>query len=267
MTIPTRTGCQQVYLWRRQCAARALEQLQSPFLSGGWNMVRWLATPRGYATRRHVHAIGFVSFRLLRTDARLSLGNFPCSLRRGRTVNVRDQQGVSPSWQTFPASTAPTCGVSSSPSCNGPRRWSIKARHLGLTCPSVVLTLRNVFQVNGRVGAATSWHVYCCIDISCADGRKRPMPSCSAAREISTIRESWAPSTKRTRIGWHSHVHLFSPTCDGKFQSFSRWPRRASSPGPDTRFMLMEEAHPMYVGESGVRPRHSPHVRSHAYAQ
>ncbi len=61
-----------------------------------------------------------------------------------------------------------------------------------------------------------------------------------------------ARSTSRSRTGCRSSCSRCSPTATAS-TSCSRWPRAASiRSSRTTRFMLTEEAHHMFVGETGV---------------
>src|ERR1700746_2265906 len=95
------------------------------------------------------------------------------------------------------------------------------------------------------------WSI-CCIATSGATGAKKRKRCSRGAPAIPTIRASSAPSMNRLRTGWRFTCSRFLPT-GTENSSFVLWVNPAFAPLPrPCRFMLTEEAHHMFVGETGV---------------
>jgi benzoyl-CoA 2,3-dioxygenase component B len=124
-------------------------------------------------------------------------------------------------------------------------------RHLGLTCPSLY-DLRNVFQVNVEEGRHLWAMVYLLQRYFGRDGREEA--------EALLERRSGNPDNPRI-LGafnektpdWLSfHMFTYFTDRDGKYQ-LSALAESAFDPLSRTcRFMLTEEAHHMFVGETGI---------------
>jgi benzoyl-CoA 2,3-epoxidase subunit B len=124
-------------------------------------------------------------------------------------------------------------------------------RHLGLTCPSLY-DLRNLFQVNVEEGRHLWAMVYLLHRYFGRDGREEA--------ESLLERRSGDPDNPRI-LGafneqtpdWLSYfMFTYFTDRDGKFQ-LSALAESAFDPlARTTRFMLTEEAHHMFVGESGI---------------
>src|SRR3981189_3694539 len=124
-------------------------------------------------------------------------------------------------------------------------------RHLGLTCPSQY-DLRNLFQVNVEEGRHLWAMVYLLHRYFGRDGREEA--------EALLQRRSGDRDNPRILGGLHDRtpdwlaVFMFTyfTDRDGKFQLLALAESGFDPLARTTRFMLMEEAHHMYVGESGV---------------
>ena len=125
-------------------------------------------------------------------------------------------------------------------------------RMLGHSCPSVY-DLRNLFQVNVEEGRHLWAMVYLLHSYFGRDGREEAEALArSAAAATRTSRACSARSTSRAPTGCRSSCSRSSPTATASSSS-SRSPRAAFDPlSRTTRFMLTEEAHHMFVGETGV---------------
>ena len=124
-------------------------------------------------------------------------------------------------------------------------------RHLGLTCPSMY-DLRNLFQVNVEEGRHLWAMVYLLHRYFGRDGREEA--------EALLERRSGDPDNPRI-LGafnektpdWLSFfMFTFFTDRDGKFQLCALAESGFDPLARTTRFMLTEEAHHMFVGESGI---------------
>src|SRR5436309_5072157 len=124
-------------------------------------------------------------------------------------------------------------------------------RHLGLTCPSLY-DLRNLFQVNVEEGRHLWAMVYLLQAYFGRDGREEA--------EALLERRSGDPDNPRILTAFNEKTNnwlsLFMFTYftdrDGKFQLCALAESGFEPLARTTKFMLTEEAHHMFVGESGV---------------
>src|SRR5512141_877599 len=125
-------------------------------------------------------------------------------------------------------------------------------RHLGLTCPSLY-DLRNLFQVNVEEGRHLWAMVYLLHAYFGRDGREEA--------EMLLERHSGDPDKPRI-LGafnektpdWLSFfMFTYFTDRDGKYQLASLAESGFDPLSRSCRFMLIEEAHHMFVGESGVQ--------------
>src|SRR3974390_415275 len=124
-------------------------------------------------------------------------------------------------------------------------------RHLGHTCPSLY-DLRNVFQVNVEEGRHLWAMVYLLNRYFGRDGRE----------EAEALLQRRSGDTDNPRIlgafnektpDWLSFfMFTYFTDRDGKYQLCALAESAFDPLARTTRFMLMEEAHHMYVGEAGV---------------
>ena len=122
-------------------------------------------------------------------------------------------------------------------------------RHLGKTAPSLY-DMRNVFRsMSRRAGTCGRWST-CCTSISAATAVRRPSSSCSAARRCRQTAHAGRLQRGDTGLAVVPHVHLLHgsrrqdalESCAVGLRPLSR----------TCRFMLTEEAHHMFVGETGI---------------
>ena len=231
---------------------RALEHWQPEFLK--W----WMEMgPEGSHTHRCVPAnrgqrsserLG--AFRL-REDARIPLGDFPLAGRWRTQRSISATTRASLPGRTFPVSTAPTCGGSSSPKAtrNPPRSSSsVISDSPVLRCTTCAICFRSTSR---RAATCGPWCT-CCIVISGATAAKRPRPCCSAVRGISDNPRILGAFNEKTPDWLAFFMFTYFTDRDGKFQLLALAESGFDPLARTTRFMLMEEAHHMYVGESGV---------------
>ena len=131
-------------------------------------------------------------------------------------------------------------------------------RLLGHSCPSVY-DLRNLFQVNVEEGRHLWAMVYLLQSYFGRDGRE----------EAEALLERRSGDADKPRIlgafnepctDWLSFfMFTFFTDRDGKFQLLALAESAFDPLSRTTRFMLTEEAHHMFVGETGVRPRRRAH--------
>src|SRR6266571_2708880 len=124
-------------------------------------------------------------------------------------------------------------------------------RHLGYTCPSIY-DLRNLFQVNVEEGRHLWAMVYLLDAYFGADGRE----------EAEALLERHSGDSDKPRIlgafnaptpDWLSYyMFCFFTDRDGKYQLASLAESGFDPLSRTCRFMLTEEAHHMFVGETGV---------------
>jgi benzoyl-CoA 2,3-epoxidase subunit B len=124
-------------------------------------------------------------------------------------------------------------------------------RHLGLTCPSLY-DLRNLFQVNVEEGRHLWAMVYLLHRYFGRDGREE-------AEALLTRRSGDADNPRilgafnEATPDWLSlFMFTYFTDRDGKFQLAALAESGFEPLARTTRFMLTEEAHHMFVGESGV---------------
>ncbi|HTL76385.1 MAG TPA: benzoyl-CoA 2,3-epoxidase subunit BoxB, partial [Casimicrobiaceae bacterium] len=124
-------------------------------------------------------------------------------------------------------------------------------RHLGLTCPSLY-DLRNLYQVNVEEGRHLWAMVYLLHRYFGRDGREE-------AEALLTRRSGDADNPRilgafneRTPDWLSLFMFTYFTDRDGKFQLAALAESGFEPLARTTRFMLTEEAHHMFVGESGV---------------
>ncbi|HMK84509.1 MAG TPA: benzoyl-CoA 2,3-epoxidase subunit BoxB [Steroidobacteraceae bacterium] len=230
---------------------RALEHWQPEFL-------KWWAQmgPAGSQTADvylrtavNAHPSGWAHFDFIKMpDYRW--GIFLSPAQEGRRIHFGDHQGE-PVWQEVPGEHRAnlrriivTQGVTEPASVE-------QQRHLGGTCPSLY-DLRNLFQVNVEEGRHLWAMVYLLHRYFGRDGRE----------EAEALLERRSGDADNPRIlgafnektpDWLSFfMFTYFTDRDGKFQLCALAESGFDPLARTTRFMLMEEAHHMYVGESGV---------------
>ena len=188
----------------------------------------------------------------LREDARLPLGHLPEPGRRpSRKINFGEHKGE-PAWQDVPGEhRANLRRIIVTQGDTEPASVE-QQRHLGLTCAVALRPAQPVpGQRRGRP-APVGDGLPAARATSAATAARRPTRCSSAARATRTTRASSARSTRRRRTGSRSSCSRTSPTATASTSS-PRSPSRASIRSRARRkFMLTEEAHHMFVGESGV---------------
>jgi benzoyl-CoA 2,3-dioxygenase component B len=177
-------------------------------------------------------------------------GIFLAAPEEGRKVNFGEHKGE-PAWQDVPGEhranlrrIVVTQGDTEPASVE-------QQKHLGLTCPSLY-DLRNLFQVNVEEGRHLWAMVYLLHRYFGRDGRE----------EAEALLERRSGDADHPRIlsafnektpDWLSfYMFTYFTDRDGKFQLCALAESGFDPLARTTQFMLTEEAHHMFVGESGI---------------
>jgi len=230
---------------------RALEEWQPKFLEWWRDM-----GPDGFQakdvylrTAVSVDAQGWAKFGYVKMPE-YRWGIFLAEPEPGRQINFGDHKG-DPAWQEVPGEyrgvlrrLIVTQGDTEPASVE-------QQRHLGSTCPSLY-DLRNLFQVNVEEGRHLWAMVYLLDAYFGRDGREES--------EALLQRRSGDPDKPRI-LGafnektpdWLSYLMFcFFTDRDGKYQLASLAESGFDPLSRTCRFMLTEEAHHMFVGETGI---------------
>jgi benzoyl-CoA 2,3-dioxygenase component B len=197
-----------------------------------------------------VHADGWASFDYVKMpDYRW--GIFLADPVPGRTIGFGDDFGA-PVWQRVPGEHRNTLRRLIVTQADTEPASVEQQRMLGRTCPSVY-DLRNLFQVNVEEGRHLWAMAYLLHSHFGRDGREEA--------EALLERRSGDPDKPRM-LGafnepcedWLSFfLFAFFTDRDGKFQLLALTESAFDPLARTTRFMLTEEAHHLFVGESGVQ--------------
>jgi len=124
-------------------------------------------------------------------------------------------------------------------------------RHLGLTCPSLY-DLRNLFQVNVEEGRHLWAMVYLLHRYFGRDGREEADALLERRSGDSDNPRILGAFNERTPDWLAFFMFTYFTDRDGKFQLCALSESGFDPLARTTKFMLTEEAHHMFVGESGV---------------
>jgi len=230
---------------------RALEEWQPKFLEWWMDM-----GPHGYQakevylrTATSVDAQGWAQFGYVKMPE-YRWGIFLAEPEPARRINFGDHKGR-PAWQEVPGE------------CRGVLRRLIvtqgdtepasveQQRHLGRTCPSLY-DLRNLFQVNVEEGRHLWAMVYLLDAYFGRDGREESealLERRSGDRDKPRILGAFNERTP----DWLSYfMFTYFTDRDGKYQLAALAESGFDPLARTCRFMLTEEAHHMFVGETGV---------------
>ena len=230
---------------------RALEQWQPEFQSwwaemgpeGTSNYDVYLRTavsvdPKGWAQFDHVKMPDY------------RWGIFLNPAEEGRRVNFGAHKGE-PAWQDVPGEHRAnlrrlivTQGDTEPASVE-------QQRHLGLTCPSLY-DLRNLFQVNVEEGRHLWAMVYLLQAYFGRDGREEAEALLERRSGDADNPRILGAFNERTPDWLAFFMFTFFTDRDGKYQLASLAESGFDPLARTCRFMLTEEAHHMFVGESGV---------------
>ncbi len=230
---------------------RALEEWQPKFLEWWTDM-----GPHGYQakevylrTATSVDAQGWAQFGYVKMPE-YRWGIFLAEPEPGRTINFGDHKGA-PAWQEVPGEyrgvlrrLIVTQGDTEPASVE-------QQRHLGQTCPSLY-DLRNLFQVNVEEGRHLWAMVYLLDAYFGRDGREESealLQRRSGDRDKPRILGAF---NERTPDWLSFFMFTYFTDRDGKYQLASLAESGFDPLSRTCRFMLTEEAHHMFVGETGV---------------
>jgi len=230
---------------------RALEEWQPRYLSW-WNEVG----PEGYQakdvylrTAVSVDREGWAHFDYVKMPE-YRWGIFLAESEPNRVIGFGDHQGH-PAWQDVPGEYRGTLRRLIVTQGDTEPASVEQQRHLGRTCPSLY-DMRNIFQVNVEEGRHLWAMVYLLQAYFGRDGREE-------ADEL--LRRRSGDSDKPRILGafnektpdWLSFfMFSFFTDRDGKYQLAALAESGFDPLSRTCRFMLTEEAHHMFVGETGV---------------
>jgi benzoyl-CoA 2,3-epoxidase subunit B len=230
---------------------RALEDWQPKFIEWWKDMgpVGFQARDVYLRTAISVDAQGWAKFGYVKMpDYRW--GIFLAEPEPGRLINFGDLKGQ-PAWQDVPGEYRGTLRRLIVTQGDTEPASVEQQRHLGRTCPSLY-DLRNIFQVNVEEGRHLWAMVYLLDAYFGRDGRE----------ESDALLQRRAGDRDRPRIlgafneqtpDWLSFfLFCFFTDRDGKYQLASLAESGFDPLSRTCRFMLTEEAHHMFVGETGV---------------
>jgi len=230
---------------------RALEAWQPNFLQWWREMgpSEFLSKEAYLRTAVRVDAKGWANFGYVKMpDYRW--GIFLAEPEQGRLVNFGDHKGE-PAWQEVPGEYRSTLRRLIVTQGDTEPASVEQQRHLGLTAPSLY-DLRNLFQVNVEEGRHLWAMVYLLHAHFGRDGRE----------EADMLLERRSGDADRPRIlgafneetpDWLSFfMFTFFTDRDGKYQLASLAESAFDPLSRTCRFMLTEEAHHMFVGETGI---------------
>jgi benzoyl-CoA 2,3-dioxygenase component B len=177
-------------------------------------------------------------------------GIFLTPAEAGRQVNFGEHKGE-PAWQEVPGEYRAnlrrlivTQGDTEPASVE-------QQRHLGLTCPSLY-DLRNLFQVNVEEGRHLWAMVYLLQAYFGRDGREEAEALLQRRSGDADNPRILGAFNERTPDWLSFFMFTFFTDRDGKYQLCSLAESGFDPLARTCRFMLTEEAHHMFVGESGV---------------
>jgi len=230
---------------------RALEQWQPNYLSwwqdmgpdGSQNFDVYLRTaisvdPQGWAQFSHVKMPDY------------RWGIFLNPAEKDRTIHFGDHKGEG-AWQDVPGEyRANLRRIIVTQGDTEPASVE-QQRHLGLTCPSQY-DLRNLFQVNVEEGRHLWAMVYLLHKYFGRDGREEGealLQRRSGQQDNPRILQAFNEETP----DWLAFfMFTYFTDRDGKFQLCALAESSFDPLARTTKFMLTEEAHHMFVGESGI---------------
>src|SRR5712671_5809021 len=230
---------------------RALEDWQPKFLEWWKDM-----GPEGFQakevylrTATSVDAKGWAQFDYTRMPE-YRWGIFLAEPEPGRQVNFGDHQGQ-PAWQEVPGEYRGTLRRLIVTQGDTEPASVEQQRHLGRTCPSLY-DLRNIFQVNVEEGRHLWAMVYLLHRYFGRDGREEADEL--LARRSGTGDKPRILNTFNEPIDDWLSFFMFTMFTDrdGKYQLSALAQSGFDPLARTTRFMLTEEAHHLFVGESGV---------------
>src|SRR6478736_5096972 len=230
---------------------RALEDWQPKFLEWWTDM-----GPEGFQTKEvylrtatSVDAKGWAQFGYTRMpDYRW--GIFLAEPEPGRQINFGEHQGQ-PAWQEVPGEYRGTLRRLIVTQGDTEPASVEQQRHLGRTCPSLY-DLRNLFQVNVEEGRHLWAMVYILDAHFGRDGREESEALLQRRSGDHDKPRILGAFNERTPDWLSFFMFCFFTDRDGKYQLASLAESGFDPLSRTCRFMLTEEAHHMFVGETGI---------------
>ena len=177
-------------------------------------------------------------------------GIFLTPPEEGRLINFGDHKGQ-PAWQDVPGEYRSalrriivTQGDTEPASVE-------QQRHLGLTCPSLY-DLRNLFQVNVEEGRHLWAMVYLLHDYFGRDGREEAEAMLERRSGDADHPRILGAFNEKTPDWLSFFMFTFLTDRDGKYQLAALAESGFDPLSRTCKFMLTEEAHHLFVGESGI---------------
>ena len=230
---------------------RALEEWQPKFLAWWGDM-----GPEGFQAKEaylrtaiSVDAQGWAKFGYVRMPE-YRWGIFLAEPDGERRINFGDHQGE-PAWQEVPGEyrgvlrrLIVTQGDTEPASVE-------QQRHLGRTCPSLY-DLRNLFQINVEEGRHLWAMVYLLDAYFGRDGREESEALLQRRSGDADKPRILGAFNEKTPDWLSYYMFCFFTDRDGKYQLASLAESGFDPLARTCRFMLTEEAHHMFVGETGI---------------
>jgi benzoyl-CoA 2,3-dioxygenase component B len=230
---------------------RALEEWQPRFLDWWKEM-----GPEGYQARDvylrtaiSVDAQGWAQFGYVRMPE-YRWGIFLAEPEAGRAIPFGDHKGQ-PAWQEVPGEHRGTLRRLIVTQGDTEPASVEQQRHLGRTCPSLY-DLRNLFQVNVEEGRHLWAMVYLLHAYFGRDGREEAEALLQRRSGDADKPRILGAFNERTPDWLSFFMFSFFTDRDGKYQLASLAESAFDPLSRTCRFMLTEEAHHMFVGETGV---------------
>lgn len=177
-------------------------------------------------------------------------GIFLAAPEEGRSINFGEHKGE-PAWQDIPGEhranlrrIVVTQGDTEPASVE-------QQRYLGLTCPSLY-DLRNLFQVNVEEGRHLWAMVYLLQRYFGRDGREEAEALLQRRSGDADNPRILGAFNEQTPDWLSYYMFTYFTDRDGKFQLCALAESGFDPLARTTQFMLTEEAHHMFVGESGI---------------
>jgi benzoyl-CoA 2,3-dioxygenase component B len=177
-------------------------------------------------------------------------GIFLAPAEAGRKVNFGEHMGQ-PAWQEVPGEYRSTLRRIIVTQGDTEPASVEQQRHLGLTCPSLY-DLRNIFQVNVEEGRHLWAMVYLLHAHFGRDGREEGEALLERRSGDSDNPRILTAFNERTPDWLSFFMFTFITDRDGKFQLAALAESGFDPLARTCKFMLTEEAHHLFVGESGV---------------
>ncbi len=177
-------------------------------------------------------------------------GIFLAPAEAGRKINFGEHMGQ-PAWQEVPGEYRSTLRRIIVTQGDTEPASVEQQRHLGMTCPSMY-DLRNIFQVNVEEGRHLWAMVYLLHAHFGRDGREEG-EALLARRSGDADNPRILTAFNEKTPDWLSfYMFTFITDRDGKYQLAALAESGFDPLSRTCRFMLTEEAHHLFVGESGV---------------